>query len=255
MGSIRTASLIALVTCSMACGKAERELTSTVLTNAYSVDGAASTLTGGYSSAFAEQYGGGWDGVRKYSLGPEGRTAAAFLEQYRKPTVVPNGPKRATELRELSIVTAELASLALDPRGTWISYAEELNAMQTRFKRALLVVEMGSRETVLAEAKGQAGSRLASLRYRIQTAIQKAAAEEEEHLATQKADAAEEEASRHEDLARQTALQAERRREEIARVAAERQREIDEAFKRRSASGQPEPGQKLGGGNFPTGPK
>lgn len=244
--------MLAAATALTSCGKAERELTTSVLATAQAVDGAVAVLEGGDARAFS-LLNEGWSGVQAYRRGPEGRTVEAFLEQYRRPVAVSDGYRRTAEIRELSLVTAELASLALEPRGTWISYGQEMNSLRTRFKRALLALETGAKEEVLASAKSEAGSRLGSLRLRVQNAEKEAEVEAAETEARARAEREEAEKARQADLFRQAELTAERRRMEASGESLmPRPTPLDI---RPSAGRPPEGAVKLGGGNFqPTAP-
>lgn len=248
------AILLAVAATLASCGKAERELTTSVLATAHAVDAAVAILEGGDSRAFS-LVNGGWDGVQAYRRGPEGRTVAAFLEQYRRPVVVPDGYRRAGEIRELSLVTAELASLALEPRGTWITYVQEMNGLRTRFNRALLALETGAKKDVLLNAKGEAGSRLGSLRIRIQSAEAKAEVDAAAARERERVESEESEKARQADLLARAAAEDESFRRRAAEASAKRGKALDEAFRRRATAGQTEPAPKLGGGTFPAPPK
>jgi hypothetical protein len=232
------------------CGKAEREATGKVLANAYVARDAVALVNTNYAAAFGADYSGGWAGVVAHRESVIGQIEATFLSPYGKPAPIDSGLKRAAEIRELNLVTAELVNLALEPRGTWISYGQEMNSIRTRFDRALLALETGTREDVIAGAKAEAGGQTESLAVRIATAVAKAEVERgrrevEEGAARDRAQAEmmqraiEEAAQRAEEDRRR-----EGRLRDLARQHAERQE---------TATPVPPP-EKLGGG-FPPPPK
>lgn len=248
------ATLLLATALLLGCGKAERDSTTIVLANAHAADVAVEISQAGYGQAFSGA-SDGWGGVGDYQRSPTGREVMAFLEQYRRPVVVPDGFRRTAEIREVSLVTAELVSLALEPRGTWISYGQEMNALRTRFNRALLALETGTKEEVLRNAKGEAGSRLGSLRLRIQTAEAKAEVTASEMAEDSRRAREEAERAQAEDLMRRAAAEEETRKRREAEAAVARQKMLDESIRRSGATPTQPPAVKLGGGTFPVPPK
>lgn len=235
----------------MGCGRAEREATGSALASAYTVRETVGHLTTKYSEGFEASFGGGWAGVNAYRESGVGRAATAFLSPYGKPAPVDSGFKRAAEIRELNLVTAELVNLALEPRGTWISYGQEMNSIRTRFDRALLALETGTREDVLSAAKADAHRNIESYSTRVATAI----AKEAEEQGRREAEAAAAEDRRQADLmqraqaeAAQEAAEAKRREERIQILS-------QQNAKRQESAAPASPPAKLGGGVFSATPK
>lgn len=251
--SMRLAAGAAILLGATGCGKAEREATITALTSAYTVRDTVSDLEADYARAFDASYVGGWAGVMKYRESAAGRAALAFLQPLGTPLAVDGGFRRAAEIREMSLVSAELVRLVSDPRGTWISYGQEVNAIRTRFDRALLALETGFPPELQAIAKANARANVARYEGQIANAVAEEAARE--RRAKEEAAQAEREASERQqaDLLAHAQREAERERENARLREESRQRMLDEAVIRRGDTPTPAPPPaKLGGGTFRT---
>lgn len=244
------------------CGGRERETAQSTLTSAYVARATVAALEARYTEAFdgsgvpswIESKPKGWDGVVAYRDSAEGFAYRQALTPYARPAQVDAGLGHAAELREMALVTAELVNLALEPRGTWISFGQEMNGIRTRFDRALLALETATDPDVVVYAKRDAKLKGTAIAETVAASVAKADEEERRRAAELQVAADGARRAREADL-----LQKEQReREQLDALAqareAERKRVLDESFKRRGgAAAQPTPA-KLGGGAFPTAP-
>lgn len=247
------------------CGGRERETSQAVLTSAYVTRTTVAALEARYSQAFdgfdtplwIESKPKGWEGVIAYRESAEGFAYRQALTPYARPAQLEDGFRHAAELREMSLVTAELVNLVLEPRGSWISFGQEMNGIRTRFDRALLALETVADRDAVVYAKRDAKWKGATISEAIATAVAKADEEDRRRAAESQARAEAEQRAREEDVRQKE----QREREQVAAMKLqweeERQRTLDGAFKRKaseSTSAPADPPAKLGGGTFPTAP-
>ena len=156
----RAVSCLLLLLLPAACGPAkDQEVTRHVLVNAQTARDAVSQLTMRYGEILdpARSRPGSparaWEDVAGFRNSAEGLAARQFLSEYSKPIPVDPAFARSREIEELSRVTAELVSLALEPRGTWESFVQETNEIRSRLDRALSALETGTKSFILVEAR------------------------------------------------------------------------------------------------------
>jgi hypothetical protein len=95
----------------------------------------------------------GWEGLGEFRKSAEGLASAKYLSEFSKPIPVDPAHTRSKEILELSRATAELVSLALEPRGTWEAFAQEVNGLRSRLDRAQAALETGTKSFVLVEVR------------------------------------------------------------------------------------------------------
>lgn len=145
----------------VACSAPTKEdgVTLQVLVNAHAARDAVSHLTMRYGEIHdraASDTGspaGGSEEFAEFKGSAEGLAVRAFLSEYSKP--VPTEPSfgRGREIGELSLATAELVNLALDPRGTWESFGQEVSGARSRLDRALSALETGVKSHILIQSR------------------------------------------------------------------------------------------------------
>jgi hypothetical protein len=242
------------------CGKEEREKTREVLASAYTVRETVADLDGRYARAFQstgtpewiEKSASGWEGVIAFRESAEGVEVKKLLTPYARPLPINAGYRRAADIRELSLVSAELVALALEPRGTWISFGEEMNSIRTRFDRALLALESGTKDYILIEAKAEAQRRIRAYADALVTAVAKADEEKRRADAERAQAGAAAERAREAGLLKQSQREDERAAETIRKREEARRKALDESFKLKMSSPGTAAPSKLGGGAFPT---
>lgn len=95
----------------------------------------------------------GWEAVTGFRASAEARTARTLLSEYAAPVPVDPAWERARDIEEVSVATAELVKLALEPGGTWEGFTKELQVRRTRLDRAVSALEAGTKSHVLIEAR------------------------------------------------------------------------------------------------------
>lgn len=151
--------LLSLLLVACSAPTKEDEVTLQVLVNAHAARDAVSHLTMRYGEIHdrvARDTGspaGGPEDFAGFKDSAEGLAVKGFLSEYSKP--VPEDPsfKRSREIAELSLATAELVSLALEPRGTWESFSEEMSGARSRLDRALSALETGVKSHILIQSR------------------------------------------------------------------------------------------------------
>ena len=83
----------------------------------------------------------------------EGLAARRLLSEYSKPISVDPSSRRRAEIEEVSLATAALVNLALEPRGTWESFSREIDVARARLDRAMSALEAGTKDFVLIETR------------------------------------------------------------------------------------------------------
>jgi len=146
----------------VACGGGptpEQEATRQALVNAGVVRAAVIHLSSKYEEsllAAGADLGGDsmdWQAAAAYRETPEGRVATQFLSGFTNPMPVDAAFKRAAEIGELAKLTSELASLALQPRGSWAAFIGETYDLRARIDQALETLQKGTKAHVLIAAR------------------------------------------------------------------------------------------------------
>lgn len=145
----------------VACGgpTKENEVTRQVLVSAHAARDAVSYLTMRYGEVLAPagadsgSTAGGWESVAGFRGSPEGLAVREFLSEYAKPVPVDPSFRRAREIEDVTRVTAEMVSLALEPQGTWESFGQELGGIRSRLDKAVTTLETGTKSFILIESR------------------------------------------------------------------------------------------------------
>jgi hypothetical protein len=95
----------------------------------------------------------GWEAVAGFRASAEARAARELLSEYAKPVAVDPSWERARDLGEVSVATAELVNLALEPGGTWESWSQKVREARSRLDRAVAALEAGTKSHILIEAR------------------------------------------------------------------------------------------------------
>jgi hypothetical protein len=142
------------------CGpKEDYEPTKRVLVNAHTARTGVSYLTMRYAEILKPAASGpdptarGWADLAGFRESEEGLAARRLLSEYAKPISVDAASRRRGEIEEVSLATAALVNLALDPRGTWESFSREIDVARTRLDRAVSALEAGTKDFVLIETR------------------------------------------------------------------------------------------------------
>jgi hypothetical protein len=143
-----------------ACGPTpEQELTKQVLVSAHTARTGVIHLTMRYAEILepvgkgADDPDRGWEEAAPFRASAEALAARELLSEYAKPVPVDPAYERARDLEEVSAATAELVQLALEPRGTWDSYTQEIQKGRSRLDRAVSALEAGTKSHILIEAR------------------------------------------------------------------------------------------------------
>lgn len=144
----------------VACGPTkEQEVTKQVLVSAHTARTGALHITMRYGEILASAGRAvdapvtGWEDVAAFRESAEGRVARELLSEYARPVPVDPAFARARDIEAVSVATAELVKLALEPRGTRESFAKEMEASRSRLDRAVSALETGTKSFVLIEAR------------------------------------------------------------------------------------------------------
>ena len=144
----------------VACGpKEDHATTKRVLVNAHTARTGVSHLTMRYAEVLQPAASEpdstvlGWADLGGFRASAEGLAAKTLLSEYSKPISVDPALPRFPDIVEVSIATAELVNLALEPRGTWESFSLEINRARSRLDRAVSALETGTKDFVLIEAR------------------------------------------------------------------------------------------------------
>jgi hypothetical protein len=136
-----------------------QELTKQVLVSAHTARSGVSHLAMRYEEILEPDGRGpgapapGWEEVAVFRASAEARVARELLSGYTTPVPVDPAFERARDIGEVSVATAELVKLALEPSGTWEGFAKELQARRSRLDRAVSALEAGTKSYVLIEAR------------------------------------------------------------------------------------------------------
>ncbi len=144
----------------LGCGPREDHgPTKRVLVNAQTARAGVSHIAMRYEQILRPADGGpdaaarGWEDLAGFHESAEGTAARTLLSEYAKPIVVDPTSLRRGEVEEVSLATAALVNLALEPRGTWESFTDELKRARSRLDRAMAALETGTKGFVLIEAR------------------------------------------------------------------------------------------------------
>ena len=122
-----------------------------------------------------------WEDLSGFRESAEGLAARGLLSEYSKPISVDPTSRRRAEIEEVSLATAALVNLALEPRGTWESFSKEIDAARSRLDKAVSALETGTKDFVLIETRTQTNK--TSFTYAEAIAAAKAADSEKEAAA------------------------------------------------------------------------
>jgi hypothetical protein len=143
-----------------ACGPKENyEPTKRVLVNAHTARTGVSHLTMRFAQILEPAGSGpdstvrGWTDLAGFRESAEGLAAKTLLSEYSKPMSVDPASSRRAEIEEVSLATAALVNLALEPRGTWESFSQEINGARSRLDQAVSALETGTKDFVLIETR------------------------------------------------------------------------------------------------------
>jgi hypothetical protein len=142
------------------CGPKEDYLpTKRVLVNAHTARTGVIHLTMRYAEVLEAAVSGpdstvrGWADLAGFRESEEGLAARRLLSEYSKPISVDPANARRGEIEAVSVATAELVNLALEPRGTWESFSQEITGARSRLDRAVSALEAGTKDFVLIETR------------------------------------------------------------------------------------------------------
>lgn len=151
--------LLSLLLVSCSAPTKEDEVTLQVLVNAHAARDAVSHLTMRYGEIHdrvARDTGspaGGPEDFAGFKDSAEGLAVKGFLSEYSKPVPAEPSFVRSREIGELSLATAELVNLALEPRGTWEAFGQEMSVARSRLDRALSALETGAKSHILIQSR------------------------------------------------------------------------------------------------------
>ena len=91
-----------------------------------------------------------------YYASAECQVILKLLTAVQKPKPADASFKRATELDEVQAATAELATLAMQPRGAWDEWNQKIDDAKTRLYRATEAFEKGQKSYVLIDTRQEA---------------------------------------------------------------------------------------------------
>jgi hypothetical protein len=94
-----------------------------------------------------------WEDLARFRESEEGLAARRLLSEYSKPISVDPAARRRSEIEAVSLATADLVNLALEPRGTWESFSQETTEARSRLDRAMSALETGTKDFVLIETR------------------------------------------------------------------------------------------------------
>ncbi len=114
-----------------------------------------------------------WEDLSGFRESAEGLAARGLLSEYSKPISVDPSSTRRAEIEEVSAATTALVNLALEPRGTWESFSQEIDGARSRLDRAVSALEKGTKDFVLIETRTETNK--ASFAYAQEIARAKAA--------------------------------------------------------------------------------
>ncbi len=144
----------------VACGpKEDYAPTKRALVNAHTARTGVSHLTMRYAQILEPAAGGpdssvrGWADLAGFRESAEGLAARTLLSEYSKTISVDPASSRRGDIEEVSLATAALVNLALEPRGTWESFSREVDVARTRLDRAVSALEAGTKDFVLIETR------------------------------------------------------------------------------------------------------
>jgi hypothetical protein len=142
------------------CGpKEDYEPTKRALVNAHTARTGVIHITMRYAEVLGAGASGSdskvldWADLAGFRKSEEGLAARKLLSEYSKPISVDPGSRRRGEIEEVSLATAALVNLALEPRGTWESFSQEITGARSRLDRAVKALETGTKDFVLIEAR------------------------------------------------------------------------------------------------------
>lgn len=95
----------------------------------------------------------GWDEATDFLESPEGVATTEFLGRFAVQSPVAKDYPRYREVEDLSRLTVEMVKLALEPRGTWESFEQEMKAARARVEAARAALEKGTKDLVLVEVR------------------------------------------------------------------------------------------------------
>lgn len=134
-------------------------LTKQVLVNAHTARTGVIHLTMRYAEILEPAGRGpdasplGWEAAAGFRASAEARAAKELLSEYATPVPVDPAYERARDIDEVSVATAGLVKLALEPAGTWEEFAKEIQVRRVRLDRAVSALEEGTKSHVLIEAR------------------------------------------------------------------------------------------------------
>jgi hypothetical protein len=151
--------LLSLLLVACSAPTKEDEVTLQVLVNAHVARDAVSHLTTRYGEIHdraASDPGtpaGGPEDFAGFRDSAEGLAVKGYLSEFSKPVPMEPSFKRSREIGELSVATVELVNLALEPRGTWEAFAQEIGGARSRLDRALSALETGAKSHILIQSR------------------------------------------------------------------------------------------------------
>lgn len=141
------------------CGPTpEQELTKRVLVDAHTARTGVIHLTSRYAEILEPAAGSGepsrgWEETAAFRASAEGLVARELLSALEKPVAVDPALGRAGDIEGLTVATADLVRLALEPAGSWESWSEEIQRRRSRLDRAIAALEAGTKNHVLIQAR------------------------------------------------------------------------------------------------------
>ena len=96
------------------------------------------------------------ENLAAYYGSAEGRVVLDLLASVQKPAPADASFSRGKELDETTAATAELATLAMQPRGAWDEWNQKIDGAKSRLYRATEALEKGQKSYVLIDTRQQA---------------------------------------------------------------------------------------------------
>ena len=140
----------------------EQQQTKTALVNAQLVRAAVSYQVNRYGEVLraaataADPSAQAGKNLAEYYASPECQVILKLLTSVQKPAPAGAAFKKGKELDEVQAATAELAMLAMQPRGAWDEWNQKIDAAKTRLYRATEALEQGQKSYVLIDTRQEA---------------------------------------------------------------------------------------------------
>lgn len=138
------------------------------LVDAHVARAAVSHLVGRYAEVFeapaasADAPPRSWEDVAAYRGSAEGLAATKYLSDLAKTDTADPALPRAADIDALDRATTDLVSVALEPKGSWEEFGQEIARTRDRLDQAVADLEKGAKNHVLIEARSETNMKTAA---------------------------------------------------------------------------------------------